>query len=147
MSPATTFSCRETYLSAELPEKLLKQKVETSTVSRLMSPPSILLHRGTVLTHVHHNGKDQVTKREDTDVLIEGNIIRKIAPRILDSLGPLNANSGIEIIDCTGKIISPGFVDTHHHLWQTQLKGRHAEQNLLGLMSSGKHIILIFRLS
>ena len=99
-----------------------------------------------MLTHVLHDGKDQVIKRENTDVLIEGNVIRKIAPGILDSLGPSTADHGIKIIDCVGKIVSPGFVDTHHHLWQTQLKGRHAEQNLLGIMSSGKHIALIFRL-
>ena len=59
-----------------------------------------------------------MTKREDTDVLIEGNIIRKIVPRILDSLGLLNTNSGIEIIDYTSKIISSGFVNTYYHLWQ-----------------------------
>jgi cytosine/adenosine deaminase-related metal-dependent hydrolase len=35
------------------------------------------------------------------------------------------------------KIISPGFVDTHHHLWQTQLKGRHANELLLEYMASG----------
>lgn len=36
-----------------------------------------------------------------------------------------------------GKIISPGFVDTHHHVWQTLLKGRHADQTLLQYLPAG----------
>lgn len=124
-------------MSAELPE-YPRANSEASTVSEKMPPLSILLQHGTVLIHTLRDGKDRVIKREDTDVLIEGNVIRKIASGILESLGPSTANYDVKIIDCTGKIVSPGFVDTHHHLWQTQLKGRHAEQNLLGLMSSGK---------
>ncbi|KAF2457968.1 amidohydrolase family protein [Lineolata rhizophorae] len=27
-----------------------------------------------------------------------------------------------EVIDVTGKIVTPGFVDTHHHLWQSQYR-------------------------
>lgn len=30
--------------------------------------------------------------------------------------------SDIETVDATDKIISPGFVDTHHHMWQTQFR-------------------------
>jgi cytosine/adenosine deaminase-related metal-dependent hydrolase len=41
------------------------------------------------------------------------------------------------IIDCTAKIISPGFVDTHHHVWQTCLKGTHADETLLDYFPSG----------
>lgn len=35
-----------------------------------------------------------------------------------------------EIIDATGMIASPGFVDTHRHVWQTQLKGVAADWSL-----------------
>lgn len=30
--------------------------------------------------------------------------------------------TGTEVTDATGRIISPGFIDTHHHLWQTAYK-------------------------
>jgi cytosine/adenosine deaminase-related metal-dependent hydrolase len=64
------------------------------------------------------------------DVLIEGNIIKKIAPSI-------SAVSRIKTADCTGKIVSPGFIDTHHHIWQTQLKGRFADGTLFDYMPKG----------
>jgi cytosine/adenosine deaminase-related metal-dependent hydrolase len=35
--------------------------------------------------------------------------------------------------------LSPGFVDTHHHMWQTQLKGRHADDLFLDYMSKGRN--------
>jgi cytosine/adenosine deaminase-related metal-dependent hydrolase len=41
--------------------------------------------------------------------------------------------------DCTNKIISPGFIDTHHHGWQTLLKGRHANHTLLQYMTEGNY--------
>lgn len=64
------------------------------------------------------------------DVLIRDNIIEKVDSNIptLDSY---------EIIDCTDKIVSPGFVNTHHHVWQTQLKGLHADQTLLEYLPCG----------
>ena len=39
--------------------------------------------------------------------------------------------------DCTDKIISPGLVDTHHHAWQSLLKGRHADQMLMQYLPEG----------
>lgn len=39
--------------------------------------------------------------------------------------------------DCTDKIISAGFVDTHHHVWQSLLKGRHADQMLMQYLPEG----------
>ncbi|KAK6355496.1 hypothetical protein TWF696_004593 [Orbilia brochopaga] len=83
---------------------------------------SIFLRGGTALIH----RKGDIVVAEKKDILIEGNKIKKIG----ESLDP----GGAEVIDCTGKLISPGFVDTHHHVWQTQLKGRHANHMLLEYM-------------
>ena len=48
------------------------------------------------------------------DVLIEGKKIVEIRP---------NINAGdAEVIDAAGKIVMPGFVDTHHHQFQTALR-------------------------
>ncbi|KAF2494325.1 Metallo-dependent hydrolase [Lophium mytilinum] len=89
---------------------------------------SILLKNGTALLH----GVDDHVRSEKTDILITGNTIAKIAPNI-----DISALQDVETIHCTDKIISPGFVDTHHHLWQTQLKGRHADEQLLEYMATG----------
>lgn len=73
---------------------------------------SLLLKGGTLLVH---GDSDNVSAKK-LDLLIEGNSIAKMAEGI-------SADSA-EVIDCTGKIISPGFIDTHRHMWQTQTKGR-----------------------
>ncbi|KAJ3549133.1 hypothetical protein NM208_g663 [Fusarium decemcellulare] len=73
---------------------------------------TLLLKGGVVLIH-DHNDKVAPTR---ADVLIKGNIIAEIG-------SSLAAPSGCDVIDCTDSIVSPGFVDTHHHLWQAPLKG------------------------
>lgn len=47
------------------------------------------------------------------DILIEGDRITAIAPDI---------DADAETIDATDAIVLPGFVDTHRHVWQTQLR-------------------------
>lgn len=48
------------------------------------------------------------------DVLVDGGEIVQIAPSI---------DADAERIDATDCIVMPGFVDTHRHVWQTQLRG------------------------
>lgn len=90
---------------------------------------SLLLRGGLVLSHDEH---DHVIPLVDTDVLITNDTISKIGSNIT-----ISPDQTVEVIDCKGKIISPGFIDTHHHLWQTQLKGRHAEQGLVEYLVKG----------
>ncbi|KAF7337821.1 Metallo-dependent hydrolase [Mycena venus] len=89
---------------------------------------SILLSNGTVLLHDEQDHVNPVK----TDILIVDNKIANIAPSISPPTDAIN-------IDCTGKILSPGFIDTHHHLWQTQLKGRHADDLFLDYMVKGEN--------
>ena len=91
-----------------------------------MASSSILLQGGTLLIH----DEDDHVKSVKADLLIEGNTIAKIE-------AGLEPSAGTQAIDCTDKIISPGFIDTHHHVWQTLQKGRHVNQLLLDYMPSG----------
>src|SRR3712207_4134988 len=49
------------------------------------------------------------------DVLIEGEDIAAVAPSI-DA-------SDSEVVDASGAIIIPGFIDSHRHTWETVVRG------------------------
>ncbi|KAF2097796.1 amidohydrolase [Rhizodiscina lignyota] len=97
--------------------------------------PAILLRGGTLLIHDDDN---HVIPTHD-DLLIEGSTIAKIGKDI-------QPPSGAKVIDCTGKIGSPGFISTHHHLFQTQLKGRHANHTLVPYLAPGSFIASLYTL-
>ncbi|KAF4610385.1 hypothetical protein G7Y89_g15733 [Cudoniella acicularis] len=91
-----------------------------------MATKTILLQGGTILTH---DQNDHVHPLK-ADILIEGDLISKIEANITPP-------AGTQVIGCKNKIISPGFIDTHHHVWQTLLKGRHANELLLEYFYTG----------
>ena len=94
----------------------------------MSAPSSILLKSGTVL---QHDDEDNVRVLRDTDILIVGDRISQIG-------SDLSADATALIIDCRDKIVSPGLIDAHHHLWQTQLKGRFGDRTLLDYMVAGR---------
>lgn len=49
------------------------------------------------------------------DILITGDVITVIEPSI-------TPQDDVELIDATGCIITPGFIDCHHHMWQQVLR-------------------------
>ncbi|KIL93974.1 hypothetical protein FAVG1_02536 [Fusarium avenaceum] len=99
----------------------------------MASSHSILLHNATLLVPESRGG-DQIVPIKNHSLLIEGNKIVRIATNIdLPS-------ASTEVIDCSSKLISPGFIDTHHHVWQTQLKGRHSDHTLFEYMTSGNMV-------
>ena len=67
-----------------------------------MSATALLLRRGRVIDPA--NGIDTVQ-----DVLVEGGTITRVGPQ-------LPAPEGAEIVDATGKVVCPGFIDIHVHL-------------------------------
>jgi cytosine/adenosine deaminase-related metal-dependent hydrolase len=88
---------------------------------------SILLRGGVIL---QHDSGGSVTGRK-ADVLISGDRITQIHPKISPP------SDETTIINCHDKLISPGFIDTHRHMWQTQLKGRHGNHNLAEYIPTG----------
>jgi 5-methylthioadenosine/S-adenosylhomocysteine deaminase len=48
------------------------------------------------------------------DVLIEGDAIATVAPQV---------DADAEVVDASGKIVIPGFVDTHRHTWEAAIRG------------------------
>ena len=51
------------------------------------------------------------------DVLIEGDTITQVGPNLAEGL-----DDAVTVIDATDTILIPGFVDTHRHMWQGQLR-------------------------
>ncbi|GAB3837588.1 amidohydrolase family protein [Kribbella italica] len=52
------------------------------------------------------------------DLLIEGSRISAVAPAI-----PIDPDAEVDVIDADGRIVIPGFVDTHRHLWEVLVRG------------------------
>lgn len=74
----------------------------------------ILLKGGVILSM-----DDDVGNFETGDVLIEGDKIREVAA----SIDAADAH----VIDASGKIVMPGFIDTHHHQFETGLRSSLAD--------------------
>ena len=50
----------------------------------------------------------------EADVLVDGDRIADVGPNL--------SADGAEVIDATGDIVIPGFVDTHRHTWETSIR-------------------------
>jgi 5-methylthioadenosine/S-adenosylhomocysteine deaminase len=83
----------------------------------MKSPSKKLIQGGCLLTMDPDLGNF-----DQGDILIENGRIEQIGP----SLKADNA----EIIDASGRIVMPGFVDAHRHMWQTQLRSMTADWSL-----------------
>jgi 5-methylthioadenosine/S-adenosylhomocysteine deaminase len=68
----------------------------------------ILFRGGTVLTMDPHLG--DLTG----DVLVEDDKIVAVDRHI---------DADAEVVDATGKIVLPGFIDTHRHTWEAAIRG------------------------
>src|SRR5262252_3810210 len=66
----------------------------------------ILLRGGVVLSL-----DPKVGDFDKADVLIDGKKIIEVAPTV--------SAGDAEIVDCTGAIVMPGFITTHHHMYET----------------------------
>ncbi|TDD63093.1 amidohydrolase [Kribbella antibiotica] len=64
----------------------------------------------------------EVTVRRGVDVLIEDGRIAAVGAGL--------PADGASVIDARGRIVLPGFVDTHRHVWQTALRGIGTEGDL-----------------
>ncbi|KAL6253149.1 hypothetical protein RBB50_000870 [Rhinocladiella similis] len=91
-----------------------------------MTEGTILLKGGNVIVH---DEQDQAVSLK-ADVFIKGNKIHEIAT----SIAPL---FGTQVIDCKNKIVAPGFIDTHRHMYTMGLRGRHGNNLLEDYMVEG----------
>ena len=77
---------------------------------------SKILMNGTVLSWDEAENRIKVLPR--ASILVVDDRIKGIS----ETLDEIEIPTGIEEIDVEGKIVSPGFVNTHVHMWQTVYK-------------------------
>jgi 5-methylthioadenosine/S-adenosylhomocysteine deaminase len=76
-------------------------------------PPSAILLRGGLVVSCD----PAIGDVRDCDVLIENGLIAAVGPALAVP------RDGCEVIDASGTIVMPGFIDTHRHNWQAVFRG------------------------
>lgn len=119
--------------------------VELTSLLSVAAAGSILFENGTVITFDNKTQKNVILY--NTSVLVVGDTIAAI---MANGSQPSDLPADVEIIPTDGMILSPGFVDTHRHTWQTTYRtiasnttlaeyfSRYSPfSNVLGLFSPG----------
>lgn len=97
---------------------------------RTDSPAPLLIQNASlILTMEPSIGDGVLGALSQTDVVIQNGMIRDIG-------GDLPCPDGAEVIDATDKIVLPGFVDIHTHLWQSAIRGGAADRSLGGWLDT-----------
>jgi len=82
-----------------------------------MMTQRLVIQNGTVIT-----GEKEPGSFPRADILVEGSLIRAVQPDI--------EASDCTVIDASGMIVMPGFVDAHRHTWEGTLKQLAANSDL-----------------
>jgi cytosine/adenosine deaminase-related metal-dependent hydrolase len=84
-------------------------RVGSSQKGRDIMGDRLLLRGGCILTE-----DPDIGDLPTGDVLIDGDTIAAVEPEI---------QADAEVIDTSGKIVIPGFIDTHRHTWECAIRG------------------------
>jgi 5-methylthioadenosine/S-adenosylhomocysteine deaminase len=95
-----------------------------SQMHQIDQPRTLIHNAARLLTMDGTLGAGELGILEAADLLLVGDKIAAVGTH-------LSADGG-QIVDATGKIVMPGFVDVHNHLWQSLIRGCEAEQDLVG---------------
>jgi 5-methylthioadenosine/S-adenosylhomocysteine deaminase len=65
---------------------------------------------------------------ENADILLEGDKIAEVGKNLQEN--------DAYVVDAAGKIVMPGFIDVHNHLWQSLIRGCGTDKNLIGWLDT-----------
>jgi len=92
------------------------------------SPRTLIRNAALILTMDPTVGTGELGILEDADLVFEGDKIKEVG-RNLNGVGA-------QVVDATGKIVLPGFVDTHDHLWQSLIRGCATDEDVNGWLGA-----------
>lgn len=95
----------------------------------LAEPAKTLIRNAALLITMDSSvGASDLGTRVGADVLIENDKIVAVGQHLSDA--------GAQVVDATGMIVMPGFIDTHNHLWQSLIRGCGTNGNLFGWLDA-----------
>lgn len=98
---------------------------DDSSMTALEGATRILIRNAAlVITMDPSLGDGPIGTLEGADVLFEGDTIVSVGKGLSDA--------GATVLDASGKIVMPGIVDVHNHLWQSLIRGCATDKDLLG---------------
>lgn len=92
------------------------------------SSKTLIRNAALILTMDPRVGRGELGIVENGDILLEGDEIARVGKNL--------RRSGAQVVDATGKIVMPGFVDVHDHLWQSLIRGCGTDKDLLGWLQA-----------
>lgn len=104
--------------------KLLNILLTLAATALQSAQGAILYQDGTIISF--DTPTESLNILHNASLLIENDRITAIT----QGGPPANLPSNTTVIDATDKIIGPGYVDTHHHMWQTAFKTIGADSSL-----------------
>lgn len=97
---------------------------QKSQLTQLGQAKTILIKDAALVVSMDPDlGEGNLGLLKDADILLKGDRITKIGKGI-------QAPDAF-VLDARGKIVMPGFVDVHNHLWQSVIRGCGADQELI----------------
>jgi cytosine/adenosine deaminase-related metal-dependent hydrolase len=91
-----------------------------------VSMPSLLIHRARCVATLDHADPAHASELRDASIFIRDQRIAYIGP---DAGLPDDARKADETIDAQRHLVTPGLVNTHHHMYQSLTKAIPAVQN------------------
>ncbi len=92
------------------------------------SSKTLIRNAALILTMDPAVGSGELGIIESGDILLDGDRIAQVGKNL--------RGSGAQVVDATGKIVMPGFVDVHNHLWQSLIRGCGTNQDLIGWLNT-----------
>lgn len=98
-------------------------------LAALADPRRTLIRNAALILTMDRNvGAGDLGILENADILFERDKIKEIGQNL--------KGGDAQVVDATGKIVLPGFVDTHNHLWQSLIRGCATDKDLNGWLAA-----------